>query len=114
MVGLGFLQSVSHIKPILTHEKLFAVGKSGPNATLSLIFLGLGWPWVGEFDCFLILFTRYTFPNPTEFVNRKEPVVSYHGSYLIDNLVNRKHPRIVDWVGLSAFSTTPKYNYLLD
>ena len=27
LVGLGLLQSVSYIKPILTHEKLFAVGK---------------------------------------------------------------------------------------
>ena len=24
---------------------MFAVGKSGPNATFNLIFLGLGWPW---------------------------------------------------------------------
>ena len=53
--GLGFLQSVSYIKPILTHEKIFAVGKSGPNATFSLIFLRLGWPWVGEFDGFIII-----------------------------------------------------------
>ena len=45
LVGLGLLQSVSYIKPILTHEKLFAVGKSG--ATSNLFFLGLGWPWVG-------------------------------------------------------------------
>ena len=52
LVGLGF-SSVSYIKPILTHEKLFAVGKSGPNATFNLIFLGLGWPWVGEFVGFL-------------------------------------------------------------
>ena len=29
LVGLGFLQSVSCIKSIPTHEKLFAVGKSG-------------------------------------------------------------------------------------
>ena len=66
LVGLGFLLSVSYIKPILTHEKLFAVGKSGPNATFDLFFLGLGWPWVGEFDGFIIIFI-YMFPNPTEF-----------------------------------------------
>ena len=30
-------------------KKIFAVGKSGPKATFNLFFLGLGWPWVGEF-----------------------------------------------------------------
>ena len=44
LVGLGFFYSVSYITPIQTHEKLFAVGKSGPNATLNLFSLGLGWP----------------------------------------------------------------------
>ena len=39
-----------YIKPIPIHEKLFAMGKSGPYATaVDPIFLGLGWPWVGEF-----------------------------------------------------------------
>ena len=42
LFGLGFLQSVSYIKSIPTHEKLFAVGKRGPNATFNLIFLGVG------------------------------------------------------------------------
>ena len=42
------------IKPILTHDKWFAVGKIGPNATFNRIFVGLGWPWVGEIDGFLI------------------------------------------------------------
>ena len=46
-VGSGFLQSVSYTKPIPTHGKLFAVGKSGPNATFNIIFLGLGWPLIG-------------------------------------------------------------------
>ena len=46
-------------KPILTHETLFAVGKSGPNATFNLFFLGLGWPWVGEFDGFIIIFISF-------------------------------------------------------
>ena len=46
LVGFGFLYSVSYIKSIPTHEILFAVGKSGPNATFDLIFLGLGWSWV--------------------------------------------------------------------
>ena len=47
LVGMGLLLSVSYIKPIPTHEKSFAAGKSGPNATFDLICLGLGWPWVG-------------------------------------------------------------------
>ena len=42
LVGLGILQSISYIKPIPTHEKLFAEGKSGPIAAFNLIFLGLG------------------------------------------------------------------------
>ena len=42
LVGLGFLYSVSYINPIPTHEKLFAVGKSGPTTTSNIIFLGLG------------------------------------------------------------------------
>ena len=35
LVELGFLQSVSYIKPILTHEKYSLWEKSGPNATLT-------------------------------------------------------------------------------
>ena len=55
LVGLGLLQSVSCIKSIPTHEKLLAVGKSGPIATFNLFFLGLGWPWVGELVGFIII-----------------------------------------------------------
>ena len=47
LVGLGLLQSVSYIKSILTHEKLFAVVKNGPKATFNLFIswvgLALGW-----------------------------------------------------------------------
>ena len=39
-VGLGFLSSISYVKPIPTHKKIFAVGKSGPNAAFNLVFLG--------------------------------------------------------------------------
>ena len=44
-------------------RKLFAVGKSGPNATFNLFLLGLGWPWVGK----LVGFTNniHVFSNPT-------------------------------------------------
>ena len=60
LVGLGFLQSFSYIKPILTHDRVFAVGKSGQNATFSLIFFGLGWPRVGEFVGFIIICTCFS------------------------------------------------------
>ena len=71
LVGLGFLWSVSYIKSIPTHEKLFAVGKSGPNATFSLIFLGLGWPWVGDFVGFITILN--VFSNPTELGKSQAP-----------------------------------------
>ena len=54
LVGLGLLVVCFLYKSMPTHEKLFAVGKSGPNSTFNLIFLGLGWPWVGEFVGFII------------------------------------------------------------
>ena len=41
------------MKSIPTHEKIFAVGKSGPNATFNLFFGALCWPWVGEFVGFI-------------------------------------------------------------
>ena len=43
-LGQVFSQSVSYIKPIPTHEQIFAVGKNGPKATFNLLELGLGWP----------------------------------------------------------------------
>ena len=49
------------------------MGKSGPNTTFNLIFLGLalGWPWVGEFDGFMIILI--SFPTQHNLVNRKHP-----------------------------------------
>ena len=44
-------QSLSNPREIIT------VGKSGPaDATVDPTFLGLGWPWVGEFDGVIIIF----------------------------------------------------------
>ena len=71
LVGLGFLYSVSYIKPIPTQEKIFAAGKSGPNVTFNRIFIGLGWPWVGEFVGFIIIFTR--FPTQQNFGKSQTP-----------------------------------------
>ena len=73
LVGLGFLYSVFYIKSIPTHDKSFAVGKSGPNATFDLILLGLGlgWPWVGDFVGFIIIFI--CFPTQHNLVISKHP-----------------------------------------
>ena len=67
LIGLGFFQPVSYIKSIPTHEKIFAAGKSGPNATFNLISLGLGWPSVGEFVGFIMIFILFS--NRTQFGN---------------------------------------------
>ena len=58
---VGLVRSASYVKSIPTHVKIFAEGKSGPNATFNLNFLGLGWPWVGEFDGFILVVTRFAF-----------------------------------------------------
>ena len=63
---------MSYIKPIPVHEKIYAVGKSGPTTTLNLFFLGLGWPWVGEFVGFIIIFLCC--PTQQNLVNRKHPI----------------------------------------
>ena len=48
LVGLGFLQSVSYIKPNPSDEKVFCCGKTWPQMPLlTWFFPGLGWRWVG-------------------------------------------------------------------
>ena len=49
------------------------MGKSGPNATLNLFFLGLGWPWVGEFVGFIIVFDMFNVGQNV--VCRKHPTI---------------------------------------
>ena len=70
-----FSWSVSYIKSIPTHEILFAEGggKGGPSATFNLFFswVGLGWPWVGEFVGFVVMFI--CFPTHHNLVNRIHP-----------------------------------------
>ena len=84
LVRLGFSRPVSYIKPIPTHEKLFAVGKSGPNDTFNLIFLGLGWPWVGEFVGFIILFIY--FPTKINLANNQHPKDGTAWQNLVDTV----------------------------
>ena len=47
------------------------MGESGPNAPFIPIFLGLGWPWVGELVGFVVRFI--CFPAQHNLVNRKHP-----------------------------------------
>ena len=61
-----FLYKTNHKPP-----KIFAVGKSGRIATFNLFFLGLGWPWVGEFFGFIIIVTGTCFPTQQSLVNHK-------------------------------------------
>ena len=75
LVGLGFLNEIcflykTNLKPT---ENSLLWEKRGPNATFNLFFLGLGWPWVGEFVGFIVKF-RY-FPTQPNLVNRKHPIV---------------------------------------
>ena len=58
------------------NPKFIAVGKSAPSATFHLIFLGLGWPWVGEFAGSIIIFI--CFPTQQSLVNRKHALCTYH------------------------------------
>ena len=54
-------------------------GKSGPNATCNLFFLGLRWPWVGEFVGFIILrssiYLVLCFPTQQNLVTRKNTLL---------------------------------------
>ena len=61
-------------------RKIIAVGKSGANATFNLVFLGLGWPWVGELVGFIVIFYTYVFPTQQNLANHKHPFaqVFYH------------------------------------
>ena len=60
-------ESVACIKPIPIHEKLFAVGKSGPNATFATFNLSFLWVGVCRFHTNFFVF------NPTEFGRLQTP-----------------------------------------
>ena len=75
---VGFLVVCFLDKPIPTHEKIFAVGKSGPIATFDLFFswvgLSLGWG-VRRFHDNIHMFAK-----PTEFgISHEHPNVLTNG-----------------------------------
>ena len=57
------------------------MGKSGPNATFNLIFLGLGWPWGWGARRFHD--NVYIFSNPTELGTRKHRITDVLGYMLL-------------------------------
>ena len=85
LIGLGFLWPVSYIKPIPTHEKIFAVGKKKkwPEClVLSYFFLGWVGLGLGSFVGFTIRFT--CFPTQQSLVNRKHPSLLHYSSTEIE------------------------------
>ena len=54
LIGFGFFWSVSYMKSIPNPRKTVCCGKTWHKCHFDLIFLGLGWPWVGEFVGFII------------------------------------------------------------
>ena len=64
LVGLGFLQSVSYIKPIPTHEKIICCGKK--VAQMPTFEPNCSWVWLAL--CRRVGWlhnSSYMFPNPT-------------------------------------------------
>ena len=57
--------------------------KSGPIATFNQFFLGLGWPWVGEFVGFTIKSTR--FPTQHDLVYRKHTISTTQPQHIHPN-----------------------------
>ena len=73
LVGLVFLCSVSLYKTNPTPRKIVCCGKKvARNAPFNLYFLGLGWPWVGEFIGFIII-SSMCMPTQHNSVNRTHP-----------------------------------------
>ena len=65
LVGLGLLvvYFLYEINPDPRRKKMLWEKVVQLFVTFNLIFLGLGWPWVGEFVGFVVIFM---FLNPTE------------------------------------------------
>ena len=72
--GVGFLEVCFLYKTNPDPRTLICRGKKWPKMPLlTCFFLGLGWPWVGEFVGFIIIFTSFMFSNPTELGNSQTP-----------------------------------------
>ena len=65
-----FLQSVSYMKSVPAHEKKKCSGKKVAQVPLFnlFFFVGLSWPWVGEFVGFIVTFL--CIPTQQNLVNR--------------------------------------------
>ena len=59
--------------------------KVAQNATFNLFFLGLDWPWVGEFVGFILIFT--CFPTQQHLVNRKHSIHAQSSTTLAENII---------------------------
>ena len=73
-------------KQIPPHEKSFCCGKKWPKFHVffsSYFFLGLGWPWVGEFVGFIIVIS---FPTHHNLVNRMHPNTRIPTKVILDGL----------------------------
>ena len=73
------------------------MGKGGPNATFNLMFLGLGWPWVGEFVG-LMYSNIYIFSNPTELGKSQTPINHCTPKLPTINHCTPKLPTINHWI----------------
>ena len=69
------------------------MGKSGPNAAFNLIFPGLGWPWVGEFVGFIVIFI--CFPTQQNLVYRKHPNGEFSGENYVHGLAVGYEERVL-------------------
>ena len=74
-----------------------------PLLTYSFSWVGLGWPWVGEFVGFITIFI--CFPTQPNLVKRKHPNIAVRGYAPI-----RLHG-VITAVNLRTYTVTPQYRY---
>ena len=72
LVGAGFLYSVSYINQSQPTKKYLLWEKVAKMPLLTYFFLGLGWPWLGEFVGFIVILI--CFPSRHSLVNRKHRI----------------------------------------
>ena len=98
LVGLGFFVVCFLHENNPNPRKIIRCGgkkKGGPIATFNLFFLGLGWPWVGAFVGFIIIFTCSSF-----FSCFLEKLGARRAGDVVAMIVFRVDDiRIAEWVG---------------